>query len=199
MSLNEIQEANEKLERSIKIQKANDLVKSMQDEVKKYTKLLELAKADQVETVKHNVNYHEFDLMIPHAQEYLSSLEKDSKIDKRSTEFKGNKLMYEELTTRLSELLKQKIKITKIVGLGYEGYGYEIDFNVEDSDVKYCLIIPVVESISLKNFQYIHRGQLALGYYRNDNCQYIEYTTYYKEWLADKLKAMMENYKEGEE
>ena len=52
---------DENLKRLMAISKANELVKEMQHEVDKYTKLLQLAKEDQVNTVTHNVNY--FDLL----------------------------------------------------------------------------------------------------------------------------------------
>lgn len=169
-------ERDENLKRLMAISKANELVTEMQHEVDKYTKLLQLAKEDQVTTVKHNVNYLPLLFRIKPAQDYFYA-PKDT--DKRSKEYKDNKLMFESLEKYLEEeVFKKPVKIVEMYRGGYEGYYYQIDFTIPDSDTKYIFTVPNTEVINTKNFEYAYEGKLAFGYYKGENSQYIEKTSY---------------------
>lgn len=71
MNIHEIIERDKNLKSLMAIGKANELVIEMEHEVEKYTKLLQLAKEDQVYTTKSNVNYFHLLFRIKPAQEYF--------------------------------------------------------------------------------------------------------------------------------
>ena len=176
MDIHEIIERNENLKCLMTIGKANELVTEMQHEVDKYTKLLELAKEDQVNTIKHNVNYFNFLFRIKPASDYFHA-PKDT--DKRSKEYKDNKLMFESLEKYLEEeVFKKPVKIVDMYSGGYENYYYEIVFNIPDSDIKYTFTVPNPDVINVKNFEYAFEGKLAFGYYKDECSHYIEKTSY---------------------
>ncbi len=170
----EIMEREENLKRLMAIGKANELVKEMQHEVDKYTKLLQLAKEDQVYTITHNVNYFQFLFRIKPAFDYFHA-PKDT--DKRS-KIQG-KLMFESLEKYLGdEVFKKPVKIVDMCSGSYEGYYYEIVFTIPDSDTKYTFTVPNPEVINTKNFEYAYEGKLAFGYYASEHSLCIEETSY---------------------
>lgn len=176
MDIHEIIEQNENLRRLMVIGKANELVREMQHEVDKYTKLLQLAKEDRVYTVTHNVNYFNLLFRIKSAQDYFHA-PKDT--DKRSKEYKANKLMFESLEKYLEEeVFKKPVKIVDMRFGGYENYYYEIVFTIPDSDTKYTFTVPDPNVINTKNFEYAFEGKLAFGYYESECSHYIEITSY---------------------
>ena len=169
-------EQEENLKRLMAISKANELVTEMQHEVDKYTKLLQLAKEDQIDTVTHNVNYFQFIFRIKPAFDYFYA-SKDT--DKRSKEYKDNKLMFESLEKYLGEeVFKKPIKIVDMVRGGYESYYYDIEFTIPDSDTKYTFTVPNSDVINVKNFEFAFEGKLAFGYYKGECSHYIEKTSY---------------------
>lgn len=171
-----VMERDENLKRLMAISKANELVTEMQHEVDKYTKLLQLAKEDQVYTVTHNVNYLDFIFRMKPAFAYFHA-PKDT--DKRSKEYKNNKLMFESLGKYLeNEVFKKPIKIVDMCSGGYESCYYEIIFTIPDSDTKYTFAVPNTEVINTKNFEFAYEGKLAFGYYKGECCHYIEKTSY---------------------
>ena len=183
----EITERERNLKCLMEISKANQLVTEMQHEVDKYTKLLQLAKADQVYTVTHNVNYFQFLFRIKPAKDYFHA-PKD--IDKRSKEYKDNKRMFESLEKYLEkEVFKKPIKIVDMYSGGYEGYYYEVVFTIPDSDTKYTFTVPDTDVINTKNFEYAYDGKLAFGYYEAEHCHHIEITSY---CIEDITKAFEE-------
>ena len=177
---------DENFKRLMEIGKANELVTEMQHEVDKYTKLLELAKEDRVATVKHNVNYYQFLFRVKPAFKYFH-LEPGT--DKRSSEYKTNKLMFKSLQGCLEEVFKKPIKILDMVHGGYENYYHEILFTIPDSDTKFTFTVPDPEVINVKNFEYAYEGKLAFGHYASDHCHYIEKTSY---CIEDITKAFEE-------
>lgn len=172
----EIMEREENLKRLMAISKANELVTDMQHEVDKYTKLLQLAKEDQVYTITHNVNYFNFLFRIKPAFDYFYA---GKGTDKRSKEYKSNKLMFESLQKYLEEeVFKKPIKIVDMSRGGYESYYYEIVFIIPNSDTKYTFTVPNPDVINTKNFEYAFEGKLAFGYYKSECSHYIEKTSY---------------------
>ena len=183
----EIMEREENLKRLMAISKADELVKEMQHEVDKYTKLLQLAKEDQVYTITHNVNYSNFLFRIKPAFDYFHT-PKDT--DKRSKEYKANKLMFESLEKYLGdEVFKKPVKIVDMCSGGYESYYYEIVFTIPDSDTKYTFTVPNPDVINVKNFEYAYEGKLAFGYYESESYLCIEETSY---CIEDITKAFEE-------
>lgn len=172
----ELMERDENLKRLMAINKTNELVTEMQHEVDKYTKLLQLAKADRVDIVKHNVNYLDLLFRIIPAKDYFHT-PKDT--DKRSAEYKGNKKMFESLEKYLEEnVFHRKVTITGMVSGGYESYYEQMDFKIPGCDTTFLFSVPNPERISVTNFEYAYQGKLAFGYYKGESCLYIEETSY---------------------
>lgn len=189
----EMIEQKENLKRLMEIGEANELVKEMQHEVDKYTKLLQLAKKDQVYTITHNVNYFQFLFRVKAAKDYLYAA-KDT--DKRSKEYKDNKFMFESLEKYLEEeVFKKPVKIVDMSCGGYESYYYEIVFTIPDSDTKYTFTVPNPETINVNNFEYAFKGKLAFGYYKTEHSHYIKETSY---CVEDITKAFENFLKEQE-
>ena len=179
----EIMERDENLKRLMAISKANELVTEMQHEVDKYTKLLQLAKEDQVYTITHNVNYFNFLFRIIPAFNYFHA---KPDTDKRSKEYKSNKLMFKSLEKYLEdEVFKKPVKIVDMCSGGYESCYYEIVFTIPDSDTKYTFTVPNTETINTKNFEFAFQGKLAFGYYKSECSHYIEITSYRIEDIID--------------
>ena len=175
MDIWELMEQDKNLKRLTEIGKANELVTEMQHEVDKYTKLLELAKEDRVATVKQNVNYYQFLFRVKPA---LECFHLAPGTDKRSKEYKSNKMMFESLQGCLEEIFKKPIKIVDMYSGGYENYFYEIVFTIPDSDTRFTFTIPNQDIMNVKNFEYAYEGKLAFGYYASDYCHHIEMTSY---------------------
>lgn len=185
----EIMEREENLKRLMEISKANELVTEMQHEVDKYTKLLQLAKEEQVHTITHNVNYFQFLFRIEPAYKYFNPAKNP---DKRSKEYKANKLMFEALEKYLEdEVFKRPVKIVDMSRGGYESYYYEIVFTIPDSDTKYTFTVPNIDVINVKNFEYAYDGKLAFGYYENEHCHHIEITSYCVEDITNAFEEFI--------
>lgn len=191
----EMMEREENLKRLMEIGKANELVTDMQHEVDKYTKLLQLAKEDRVDIIKHNVNYFNFLFRVKPALEYFHT---KPDVDKRSEEYKSNKLMFESLQKYLEdEVFKKPVKIVDMYSGGYESYYYEIVFTIPDSDIKFLFIISNPEVMNVKNFEYAYEGKLAFGYYKNESSSYLEKTSYCVEDITKAFEEFV-NKKENE-
>ena len=173
---------HEEFERIYKLGAAQKLVDDMTVEVEKYTKLLELAKADQIEVVKRNTNYYsEFLFLIPSAKEYLLITSGEQKARKNSDEYKSAKYMFDLLTKKLSEdVFRTPVTIIEIVSYGYESYCSEIKFTIPNNNYSFTFTVPNPEKIHPINFNNCFKGKLAFGYYEPDkDCVHnIEYTSY---------------------
>ncbi len=188
MDIQEELERDENLKRLAEINKVNGLVTEMQHEVDKYTKLLQLAKEDQVHTIKQNVNYFNFIFRIKSAICYFHA---PNDVDKCSKDYEADKLMFESLEKYLEEeVFKKPIKIVDMYSGGYEDYYYQIDFTIPDSDTKYIFAVPNPEVINVKNFEYAFEGKLAFGYYKGESFQHIEKTSYRVEDITKAFKSL---------
>lgn len=182
-------EQERNLKRLMEIGKANELVTEMQREVDKYTKLLQLAKEDRVNTVKGNVNYLDFLFRIKPAFEYFHGR---PVIDKRSKEYKFNKQMFESLGKYLEDkVFKKPVKIVDMYSGGYAGYYYEVVFTIPNSDTKYTFTVPNPEVINTNNFENAYEGKLAFGYYEDEYCHHIEETSYCVENITDAFEEFI--------
>ena len=176
MEYDEIMKQEEEIKRFMAINSANQLVFEMQHEVDKYTKLLQLAKEDQVYMVRQNTNYFNLLFRILPAKGYFNA-PKD--VDKRSAEYKSNKKMFESLETYLSNVIFHKqIKITDMLSGGYESYYEQMNFKIPDCDTTFLFSVPNPEKISTVNFEHAYQGKLAFGYYKGPSSVYIEKTSY---------------------
>ena len=182
-SLASMQENAEQLKRYIAISKANTLVKDMEKEVEKYTKLLELAKQDQVYVVTHNVNYLKYLYAIPSAKEFF--YKKDT--DKCSKE---NKSCFNYVTKMLNELFDVSTEIVNFSQGGYDGYYQQIEFKIDGNEKIFTFTIPNVEKINVNNFHYAFEGKLAIGE-TTEHCHNIIKTSYYIEEIKSAFKEMI--------
>lgn len=184
---------DEELKRLMAISKANELVIEMQHEVDKYTKLLHLAKEDQVYTVTHNINYFDLLFRIIPAKDYFHA-PKD--IDKRSAEYKGNKKMFESLEKYLEEnIFHKKVTIIEMASGGYESYYEQMNFKIPDCDTTFSFSVPNPERISTTNFEYAYQGKLAFGYYSGTSCLYLEETSYKVEDITKAFEKFLKEQK----
>jgi len=182
-------EQERNLKSLMEIGKANELVTEMQHEVDKYTKLLQLAKEDQVYAITHNVNYFQFLFRIKPAFDYFHA-PKDT--NKHSKEYKNNKLMFKSLEKYLEdEVFKKLIKIVDMYSGGYESCYYEIVFTIPNSDTKYTFTVPNHDVINVKNFEFAFEGKLAFGYYKDEHSHYIEKTSYCVEDITNAFEEFI--------
>ena len=161
------------LKKFIDIFKAGNLVKEMEKEVEKYTKLLELARLNHVQTVVHSVSYQQYLYAIPAAYKYIN----DSQADKRTIEYKENKECFNYLTKLLSELFDVPVSIIDFVSGGYDGYYERIDFKIRNTDTVFTFTIPNTEKLYVNNFHYAEEGKLSLGVLSGDT-HYIKTSSY---------------------
>lgn len=193
MEYDEFMKQNEELKRFMAIGSANQLVIEMQHEVDKYTKLLQLAKEDQVQAIRQNVNYFNLLFRILPAKHYFHA-PKDT--DKRSVEYKGNKKMFESLEKYLEEnIFHRKVTITGMTSGGYESYYEQIDFKIPDCDTTFLFSVPNPDRISITNFEYAHQGKLAFGYYEGTSHLYIEETSYKVEDITKAFEKLLKEKK----
>lgn len=78
------------------------------------------------------------------------------------------------------------IKIHNIVSGGFEGYYWQLYFNVNKEE--YVISIPHRENLTVKNIEYAYEGKFAF-LHRTSECSWlIEFTDYTEEGMAKKLK-----------
>lgn len=134
-----------------KITAAIKLHAQMNAEVSKYTELARLAYENEVQVVKHNVNYYFWNTFIPEAMNEFYA-----KNRKRKTALK-----------KLVELIEKHItgKPIEIVGFAYMGlpkYGWNVEFKCGKTVYKFE--VPSLEDITPENYCYANHCKLYLGY-----------------------------------
>lgn len=134
-----------------KITAAIKLHEQMNAEVSKYTELARLAYENEVQVVKHNVNYYLWTTYIPEAMD----------------EFYAKNRKRKNALKKLTELIEKHItgKPIKIVGFAYMGlpkYGWNVEFKCEKT--AYNLKVPSLEDITPENYCYANHCKLYLGY-----------------------------------
>jgi hypothetical protein len=185
MNYNEFEQEQAKFKSLMAIAKAKDLFNDMSIQKEKYEKLSELALRDYVETLKHELNYFDYFFRFPAAKEYFYV---GDKVDKRTAEYKGNKLMFKQLEEFLSKTFETDLKITGFSTHGYEGYLYEIKFETKNKTT-FSFQIPNPQEISIRNIEYVHEGKLAIGKWRNESSLDIFEMSYN---IEDLVKAFKE-------
>lgn len=118
---------DEELKRYTELSEAESLFNNMKSEMKKYQKLAELAEADFLNVIK-NKTYSEYLFIVglcPKAKKWLSMVENE-KIDKRKKY--DEKESFDFLQNTLSEIFEDtEIRITKILSIGWDSYGYDLE------------------------------------------------------------------------
>lgn len=69
-----------------------------------------------------------------------------------------------------------KISIEKIIRCGYEAYGWQLKFDLNNKG--YSIFIPDLNELDLKNLSYAHYGMFAFAYEKESNYTVVEYQSY---------------------
>lgn len=153
----------------LKLAYADKLAIDIIDEYSKYSKLLELAKKDRIEIIKSVVRYgYYIESFLEKAQTWIFMRE-DESLDKRKRYDEKDSFDYVQNALRKEIFNNSTIEIKSIVFMGYEKYACVIDFNVEDCDITFQLIIPNISMLKEELWSEMHGGKLALNYYQNTN------------------------------
>lgn len=144
-----------------KIVKSINLVREMTNKVESYTKMLELAKKDRIDTVKECVRYLKFDEnLLEVLKDWLNKVNKKEITRSKSCEGKSlNKYFINHLRGLFNN---NSLKITDISSYGYEYFKYGIIFQVKDYDSVFELQIPIVHKLTDRNFEDAYYGNLTL-------------------------------------
>lgn len=145
------------------------LVNEMQKEVDKYTKLLNLAKADRLKTIKENVDYFHYNFCLPKAREWHRMInDNNAKIDKRRRY--EEKDMYDYLVKQLKDDFfgDRDIDIVTIMTCGYESYSTGIV--VKCNDFTFGIHIPNIKSLYMGNIEFADYGMISLSLKESEHC-----------------------------
>lgn len=139
-----------------KIKAAIKLHEQMNAEVSKYTELARLAYENEVQVVKHNVNYYFWNTYIQEAMDEFYVKNRKRKVALK----------------KLTELIEKHItgKPIKIIGFAYMGlpkYGWNVEFKC--GKTVYTFEVPSLEDITLENYCYANHCKLYLGYHYSES------------------------------
>ena len=79
-----------------------------------------------------------------------------------------------------------EINVNKITSYGYEGYTWQMDFDIEGETYSIC--IPDKEKIYAKNLDHAYHGQFAFMHKTSPSSVSVEYTAYTEEDMANYIK-----------
>lgn len=80
-----------------------------------------------------------------------------------------------------------EIKVNKITSYGYEGYTWQMDFEIGGET--YAICVPDKRNIDMKNAEYAYYGQCAFMHRTSESSISVEYTNYDIEKLANYIKV----------
>lgn len=191
----------------VQIQKAKDLVSSLENDVEKYTILLECAKQRRIEMIRSNVNYYMFKPYLRQAWEWANI---DKPKLKRKPRKKSNaECMYDMLLDLIKKYVYKDLEGVTIGEIYEYGYGvayqYGIEFFIphkksEGMKRRFVLNIPVIECLNEENYQITSEGRLQLGEYTSQSTCEVFFSTYDENTLYDVLiKRLSETHYNNEE
>lgn len=170
---------------SVKITKCNELVHDLENEVCKYTKLLELAKQDRLETISHEVCYNDFNYC-------FDDIEIVTDFNKRKNS-KTHKQIYDFIEEKIGDIIgKDSVNITKMMFEGYDNYNLSIYFIVADYPFTFELRVPNMKQIK-EHFKYMNFGKLTLFYEDKPNIWEFIYASYDEEEFKDVFEKFINN------
>ena len=79
-----------------------------------------------------------------------------------------------------------EINVNKITSYGYEGYTWQMDFEIEGETYGIC--IPDKKKIYAENLDHAYHGQFAFMHKTSPSSISVEYTTYAEEDMANYIK-----------
>lgn len=168
------------------IKEAQVLTLSMQDKVKQYTKLAQLALENEIRTIKKVINYSNLTCHIDYAIKWT--------LNRTGSQ---EKLHFDRLTENLQELLEIKLKIKEINYLGYDHYGSVIYFQIKNKKVSdlFSIWIPNIDKLSEENYPFLSGGQLSIHYQDSPHSTNSICFTYNEKELKEKFKKwLLEKY-----
>lgn len=191
----------------VQVQKAKDLVSSLEYDVEKYTTLLECAKQRRIEMIKSNVNYYMFQPYLRQAWEWVN-IDKP-KLKRKPRKKPSEECVYDMLLDQIKKFVYKDFKGVTIgeiyeCGLG-AAYQYSIEFfipNKKSKEMKrrFVFNIPVIERLNENNYQFTSEGRLQLGEYTSQSACEVFFSTYDENELYDALvKRLSETYYNTEE
>jgi hypothetical protein len=146
----------------LKLLSADELVNDMYKEYCKYSKLLELAKADRIKVVKDTVRYMYSEKVFENAQKWIHMCN-DESLDKRKKYKEKEDFEYLQNILREEILKNPTVNINGIWFEGYEKYLCEIEFSVIETDFStFRIVIPNLSELKEKWWSNMHGGKLAL-------------------------------------
>lgn len=191
----------------VQIQKAKNLVSSLEYDVEKYTTLLECAKRRRIEMIKSNVNYYMFQPYLRQAWEWIN-IDKP-KLKRKPRKKSNGECLYDMLLDQIKRFVYKDLKGVTI-GEIYEygvgaAYQYAIEFFIhhkrsEGMKRRFVLNIPVLERLDEECYQITSEGRLQLGEYTSQSACEVFFSTYDENELYDALvKRLSETYYNSEE
>jgi hypothetical protein len=170
-----------------------------------------------IENIKYAKNLYETQVHIVKKEEYIKGLLLDDYVNKikgfqtkydfvtifgKAQEEVGKKLKRDRphLETIQSFIREDffngdsKFKVSKIISLGYEGYGWEIELTGYGKRV--YIIIPVKSRLTSENIEYAYDGMFAFGVYESEHSSKIlirgykinEVSDFIKKWREGEVK-----------
>jgi hypothetical protein len=191
----------------VQIQKAKDLVSSLEYDVEKYTTLLECAKQRRIEMIKSNVNYYMFQPYLRQAWEWIN-IDKP-KLKRKPRKKPNEECVYDMLLDQIKKFVYKDLKgvtIGEIYECGFgAAYQYSIEFFIPNKKSKgmkrrFVFSIPVIERLNESCYQFTSEGRLQLGEYTSQSACEVFFSTYDENELYDALvKRLSETYYNTEE
>lgn len=172
----------------MKLLSADELVNDMYKEYNKYSKLLELAKKDRIETIKDTVRYMYYsEHLLEDAQKWIH-MRDDKNLDKRKKYEEKESFEYLQNILRKEIFNNSTVKIESLYFEGYEKYLCDIQFKVMESEfTTFSLVIPNISKLSEKLWNNMHGGKLVLYYGKGNNSWYNICESYKEEDIAKGL------------
>lgn len=153
----------------LKLLSADELVNDMYKEYCKYSKLLELAKADRIKVVKDTVRYMYSEKVFENAQKWIH-MSNDENLDKRKKYKEKEDFEYLQNILREDILKNSTVNINGIWFEGYEKYLCEIEFSVIETEFStFRIVIPNLSELKEKWWSNMHGGKLALFVSKGNN------------------------------
>lgn len=146
---------------------------------------------DYVSTVRNTRTI--WDLYVPTIKAAQNEIGKKKKKERENLSFIENQIK----ETFFKDEDRFDIKIHNIISGGYEGYYWQLHFNVNNEE--YSIEIPHREMLTVENIEYANEGRFAFSH-RDSECSWrIEFFDYSEEGLAEKCREYFDKVFENNE
>lgn len=176
------------------INEACELWQSMTKEAQKYKRLQEITHRDYINTIKKVAQMTMMHSMV--RMGFLNSaiqwVSMRNSCDKRKKYPEKNN--YDALVAYINKTLN--VSVTDIINIqqcGYDAYGYNIIFYIDNCDYVFELFIPNVSKLTVENSIDMYYGKSAIGYYSSTSSVIVVKSTYDEKELADGIITITTN------